>query len=82
MWNPLNPLASDGALGPAGPLLGGLINELPTRGFDDPVLVGFGGIAVPLAVGETLHHLRQWITLCACVVRVFGESKYMRRKKL
>ena len=56
--------------------------SLFTGSLDDSVLVGFGGIAVALAVGETLHHLRQWITLCACVVRVFGESKNMRRKKL
>ena len=56
------------------------------QGFDDPVLVGLGGIVVPLAVGETLHHLRQWTTLCVCVctyvVRVFGGSKKMCRKEL
>ena len=33
---PLNPLASDGALGSAGPLLRALINELPTCVFKTP----------------------------------------------
>jgi hypothetical protein len=28
-----------------------------TWGLDDPRLVGLGGIAVPLPVGQTLHHL-------------------------
>jgi hypothetical protein len=28
-----------------------------TRGLDDPRLVGLGGIAVPLPVGQTLHHV-------------------------
>ena len=27
-----------------------------TRGLDDSMLVGFGGIAVALAIGEELHH--------------------------
>jgi len=31
--------------------------SLFTGSLDDSVLVGFGGIAVALAVGETLHHL-------------------------
>ena len=57
MWNPLNPLSSDRALGSAGPLLRGLINKLATGSLDDSVLVGFGSIAVAFAVGETLHHL-------------------------
>lgn len=29
-----------------------------TGGLDDAVLVGFGGVAVPLPVREALHHLR------------------------
>ena len=28
-----------------------------TRGLDDAGLVGFGGVAMPLPVGEPLHHL-------------------------
>lgn len=30
---------------------------IQTWGLDDPRLVGLGGIAVPLPVGQTLHHL-------------------------
>jgi len=55
--NPLDLLPGDGALGPAGSLLGVLVHELATWGLDDPRLVGLGGIAVPLPVGQTLHHL-------------------------
>ena len=50
--------------------------ERVTRGLDDPVLVGLGGIAMPLAIGETLHHLRSTSasTFCVCVARVFRGS--------
>ena len=34
-----------------------------TGGFDDSVLVRFGGIAMPVAIGETLHHLLQSFAL-------------------
>lgn len=36
-----------------------------TRGFDDPVLVGFSGIAMALAIRQTLHHLRD-LSLSLC----------------
>lgn len=35
---------------------GKIRNGGDTGGFDDAVLVGLGGVAVALAVGETLHH--------------------------
>ena len=50
MRNPLNSLASYRTLGATGSLLGGLVHQLPSRGFDNAMLIGFGGIAVPLAV--------------------------------
>lgn len=58
MRNPLDSLASDRALGSTCPLLSGLIHQLPTRGLDDPVLVGLGGVAVALTIGEPLHHFQ------------------------
>lgn len=56
MRNPLDSLSSDRAFRTTGSLLCGLVNQPSTRGFDDPVLVGFGSIAVPLTVSETLNH--------------------------
>lgn len=56
MRNPLDSLSSDRTFRTTGSLLCGLVNQPSTRGFDDPVLVGFGSIAVPLTVSETLNH--------------------------
>jgi len=54
-----------------------------TRGLDNPVLVGLCGITVPLAIGETLHHLLlRSLCSCVCFFRVFRRKKKMRRKKL
>lgn len=57
MGNPLDLLPGHRALGAARPLLGVLVHELTTWGLDDPRLVGLGGIAVPLPVRQTLHHV-------------------------
>ena len=57
MGNPLDLLPGHRALGAARPLLGVLVHELTTWGLDDPRLVGLGGIAVPLPVGQALHHV-------------------------
>ena len=35
----------------------GVLEECNTRGFDNPVLVGFGGVTVPFAIRESLNHL-------------------------
>lgn len=40
-----------------------------TRGFDDPVLIGLGSIAMARTVCEPLHHFRP-LSLCVLEVRV------------
>jgi hypothetical protein len=52
--DPLNPLASNWALGSASPLLGGLVNQFPTRAYDHTVLVRFCGVAVTFGVDQKL----------------------------
>lgn len=56
MWNPLDSLASDRTSRAASSLLGGLIYKPSTRGLDDAMLVGFGGIAMPFPISKPLHH--------------------------
>lgn len=56
MRNPLNSLASHRTLRSTSSFLRALVHQLPSRGFDDAVLVRFGGIAVPLPVRKPLNH--------------------------
>ena len=56
MRYPLDLLAGDRTFRPARPLLGVLVHKPPSWGFDDPGLVGLGGVAVPLPVRQALHH--------------------------
>jgi len=61
--NPLDSLSSYRTFGSTSSLLGALIHQLPSRGFDDPVLVWFGGVAVPFPIRESLNHLPTALSL-------------------
>lgn len=52
-----------------------------TRGFDDPVLVGFGGIAMPFAVRESLDHFRALSLPSADLLMKKTESKGELRER-
>lgn len=80
MGNTLDLLPGHRALGAARPLLGVLVHELATWGLDDPRLVGLGGIAVPLPVGQTLHHVS--VVSAAGSRGAWGQKKWERERAL
>lgn len=80
MRNPLDSFASNWTFGSASSLLSCLVDKFSTRSFDDPVLVGLGGIAMAGPVCQPLNHFSSsslifFLWMEAETGSVFGNSE-------